>query len=95
MKTSKRAEPLRVLAPLVRDSRVGPVHLCVFLALVLSKRGTGSFDVQRREVSRLAKIKGKGTYYRVMKDLAEWGYIGYWPRKGREGSEVEVRMMQC
>lgn len=81
------------MGPLVEDARVGPVHVCVYLALVMCKRN-GAFSetwgVRREDVMRLAKITGKTTYYRVMKDLAAWGYIQYKPGDGMRRSEVSL-----
>jgi hypothetical protein len=39
---------------------------------------------------RRAKIQGRTTYYRVMKDLVRWGYVEYWPGDGRRESEVGI-----
>jgi hypothetical protein len=81
----------RLLKPLAKDGRVGPVHLCVYLALVMCMgpgMGSGRWVIRREEVMRLAKIKGRTTYYRVMKDLVKWGYIEYRPGDGRRESEV-------
>lgn len=81
-----------LMGPLVEDARVGPVHVCMYLALVLCRRGgdaSGSWGVRRAEVMRLAKIRGKTTYYRVMKDLVRWGYIEYRPGDGTRESEVQ------
>lgn len=82
-----------ILQPLMRDSRIGTVHICAFLALLQLKersRRKGVFFVRRDGVMWLAKIKGRTTYYRVMRELDEWGYIEYWPSfKGR--SKVWIR----
>jgi hypothetical protein len=78
-----------MLEQLVKDERVGPVHVCVFLALVRMKDCGERF--RREEVMRLAKVKGKTTYFRVMKDLGKWGYIDYKPSfDWKRGSEVGV-----
>lgn len=82
-----------LLAPLVEDRRIGPVHVCVYLALVVAGRQRAElFVVCREEVMRLAKIQGRTTYYRVMKDLAKWEYIEYRPGVGKGKSEVGLRL---
>jgi hypothetical protein len=47
--------------------------------------------IRREELIRLAKVEGKTTYYRVMRDLARWGYVEYRPSRDSEGrSKVRV-----
>ncbi|GGB20147.1 hypothetical protein [Puia dinghuensis] len=82
----------QLLQPLRSDERVGPVHVCVYLALLQCGGGRkGWFHIQRDEVMRLAKIKGRRTYYRVMGELAEIGFVEYWAsRNGKSGSRVRM-----
>lgn len=84
-----------MLGPLIADPRAGPVHLCLLLAIWQSgERGgrDGFFVIRKWELMRLAKIRGKTTYFRVMGDLAEWGYVEYWPSMAKEGkSRVRVK----
>jgi hypothetical protein len=82
-----------ILKPLMCDGRISTVHVCVFLALLQLKEQSkrkGVFFVRRERVMRLAKMKGKTTYYRVMGDLDKWGYIEYWP-SFKAGSKVWIR----
>lgn len=85
----------KLLAPLVADKRVGPVHVCMWLAIWQcgERQAQGGWMVIRREeLMRLAKMEGKTTYYRVMGDLARWGYIGYRPSRSKRGeSRVRVK----
>lgn len=72
----------KVLAPLMVDRRIGPVHVCLYLAIWQCgerQARNGWMMIRREELMRLAKISGRTTYYRVMGDLARWGYIGYRP----------------
>ena len=86
-----------ILGPLRGDARAGPVHLCVLLAIWMcgqAEAGAGpavGFVIRREALMRLAKIQGKTTYFRVMKELAEWGYIEYWPSMAKKGkSRVRI-----
>ena len=83
----------KVIKRLVEDGRIGPVHVSVYLALFLcmrAARGRGIGEIRREEVMRLAKIQGKTTYYRIMKDLARWEYIEYRPGDGTRSSKVRI-----
>ena len=88
----------RLLAPLVADKRVGPVHVCLYLAIWQcgERQGEdGSIVIRREELMRLAKMEGKTTYYRVMGDLARWGYVQYTPsRDGAGRSRVMINDKQ-
>ena len=86
-----------ILGPLIVDARMGPVHMTVVLAIWMCGRAEGGagpavgFVIRREELMRLAKIRGKTTYFRVMKELAEWGYIEYWPSMAKKGkSRVRI-----
>jgi hypothetical protein len=84
-----------LLAPLVRDDRVGPVHVCLYLAILqYGERQdlAAPFFIRREELMRLAKIRGKTTYFRVMGELATWGYVEYWPSRDK-GGRSRVRAM--
>lgn len=77
-----------LLAPLVADKRVGPVHVCLYLAIWQCGEGQGvggAVAIRREELMRLAKMEGKTTYYRVMADLARWGYVRYRPSRSKGG----------
>jgi hypothetical protein len=77
-----------LLAPLVGDDRVGPVHVCLYLAVLQCgerQAVAAPFVIRREELMRLAKIRGMTTYFRVMGELAEWGYIDYRPSRDKGG----------
>jgi hypothetical protein len=84
-----------LLAPLVGDDRVGPVHVCLYLAIVQCRErqsAAAPFYIRREELMRLAKIQGRTTYFRVMRELAEWGFVGYWPSRDK-GGRCRVRVI--
>jgi hypothetical protein len=70
------------LTPLQSNGRIGPVHICVYLALIQSSAGhPGWFPIDRAHIMQLAKIKGETTYYRVLRDLHKAGLVEYWPSR--------------
>jgi hypothetical protein len=75
------------------DGRTGPGHICVYLALFECSAGAGEwFVVDRRRVMEMAKVKGLGTYYRVIGDLVRMGVVEYRGARGwKRGSWVRVR----
>lgn len=81
-----------LLEPLIVDKRTGPVHLCVYLALLQCSQGReGWFTIDREEVMRLAKVSGLTTYYKVMRELVEMGLVEYWAsRNWKRGSRVRI-----
>jgi hypothetical protein len=83
-----------LLAPLVGDDRVGPVHVCLYLAILQCGERqpvATPFFIRREELMRLAKIRGKTRYCRVRGELAKWGYLEYWPSRDKGGrSRVRV-----
>jgi hypothetical protein len=54
-------------------------------------RATGYFSVGRKEGMERSKILGKERYYRCLKELAEFGYIGYEPEH-YPGKRSKVRI---
>jgi len=83
-----------ILGPLIADPRAGPVHLCLYLAVWQcgEREGRdGCFLIRRSELMFFAKIRGKTTYFRVMRELAEWGSVEYRPSMDKGGrSRVRV-----
>jgi hypothetical protein len=81
-----------ILEPLRADGRIGPVHISMYLALLHCSGGRSEwFAVERKEVMRLAKVKGKTTYYKVMGELAGMGYVEY---RGARNGGSRVRMVR-
>ncbi|SIN78234.1 hypothetical protein SAMN04488055_1316 [Chitinophaga niabensis] len=64
------------------DCRIGKGHLALYVALFLHWRKSGypvPFRTFSQQVMPLAKISAASTYHRLLKDLCEFGYIGYTP----------------
>ena len=66
------------------DHRVGPLHVSLYVVLLEISDGgesPGVFAIYRNEVMAKAKIRAASTYYKVMKELSEWGYVVYIPER--------------
>ena len=64
------------------DSRIGPVHISLFMAIVQHWNKNNCNDpicVFGKELMELAKISGVATYHKSIKELHEYGYIIYEP----------------
>jgi hypothetical protein len=86
---------MMILDAMANDDRIGPAHVCLYLAIWDSSErlGTkGSFYVCRRKLMRLSKLKGRTTYSRVIGELARWHYIDYRPSPDLRGRS-RVRVM--
>jgi hypothetical protein len=64
------------------DSRIGAGHIGLYMAF-LQQWATGGyqepFSISRSQIMKLARINGKATYHKYMRELVEFGYIEYTP----------------
>jgi hypothetical protein len=77
------------------DQRIGPLHISLYVVLLElceGEEGPGMFAICRVEVMAKAKIRGKTTYYKCMKELSDWGYVVYLPGR-RPGDKSGVRVV--
>lgn len=66
------------------DPRITPTHISIYLAML------SEFQHDKRELNlinrarnlQLAKANARSTYNKVMNDLADFGYIKYYPAFG-------------
>ncbi|HVU97998.1 MAG TPA: hypothetical protein VHE34_22395 [Puia sp.] len=75
------------------DVRMGPLHICLYVVLLDACKGGSRpdlFVIDRDEVMEKAKIGSPGTYYRLMRDLSEGGYITYRSKCGPKGMMVGI-----
>ncbi len=66
----------------VSDSRLGPMHISVYFAILycwLLQGGEGPARVKGKELMVLAKIGGPTPFYKTLKELHQFGYIDYKP----------------
>ncbi len=79
---------------IVKDSRMNPTHVSLYMALFQLwniTRFAEVFYVNRQEVMQLSKIGSKSTYHRCLKDLNNWNYIEYIPSHNiYKGSQVRM-----
>lgn len=61
------------------DPRIGSVHIAVYLAIlnICLMRGCTSLTLFSWEVMPEAKISGRMTYRKVIRELTEYGYLFY------------------
>lgn len=75
-------EITRFYAAILIDLRIKPVHISVYMALFQFynlNRFKNPVEITRSRVMKAAKITGKATYHKRMKELASFGYIQYEP----------------
>jgi len=77
---------------LAEDKRLSSYHISLYIALFQhwnANRFSDQFPISRTEVMQLARIGSANTYARSMKELANWGYIAYFPSSNlHSGSKV-------
>jgi hypothetical protein len=64
------------------DPRIGPSHISLFLAILITHRSQGyemPVAVYSRDLMKQAKISATGTYHKCLRDLKDCGYIKYIP----------------
>jgi len=79
MKTDKLMEYLSAIS---LDNRINTWHLAFYTALLLlwlQNNRENLFNVSRRKVMKLSRIKSTATYHKVLRELQAFGYIEYVP----------------
>jgi hypothetical protein len=74
-----------------KDQRISITHIGIFAALLQFRTNQGNINpikAYRQEIMKIAKITGPVTYHRCIKDLNEYGYINYVPKKNRNQKSV-------
>lgn len=74
-----------------KDQRISITHIGIFAALLQFRANQGNVNpikAYRHEIMKTAKITGPVTYHRCIKDLNEYGYINYIPKKNRNQKSV-------
>lgn len=64
------------------DSRIGPVHISLFMAIIQFWKDNeykSPICVFGHELMNLAKISGVATYHKCIHQLEEYGHIKYQP----------------
>jgi len=81
-----------------RDPRISITHIGIYAAL-LQYWQVHNFQnpiyAYSHEIMPIAKISGNATYYKVMKDLSDFGYIRYEPSyKRNQGSRIQFPLTE-
>jgi hypothetical protein len=64
------------------NPRIGTSHISLYMALFQFynlNKFQNPVNITRLKAMEAAKIRGLATYHKCMKDLAEFGYIEYFP----------------
>ena len=76
------------------DSRIGPVHISLFMAIIQFWKENdykSPICVFGHQLMSLAKISGVATYHKSIHQLEEYGYIRYEPSYDRfVGSSIYI-----
>ncbi len=67
---------------IINDPRIGPIHICLYLAILYSYKVGGEevpISTYSKDLMKLAKISSACTYHRYMLELHRYGYIYYVP----------------
>ena len=65
-----------------KDNNIRPVHMQLYFTLFMlwnRRRFVNPLAIARHDVMLKAKIHGKGTYHKAIRNLHDWGYIIYSP----------------
>ena len=76
------SELMQFLARIGDDPRIGPAHICLYLAILkywFDNEGKQPISVFAKNLMQSAKISSVSTYHRTIKDLDAYGYIKYEP----------------
>ncbi|MEO7978887.1 hypothetical protein [Flavobacterium sp.] len=69
-----------------KDHRISITHIGIYAALLQFRTENGfvnPIEVYRAEIMKLAKITGPVTYHKCIRELDEYGYIDYLPKRNR------------
>ena len=81
-----------------KDSRLGPIHVSLYLAILycwIRQGGRGPARVSGKELMPLAKIGGPTPMYKSLRELHEYGYIEYQPSfNPTEKSKVYLPLLE-
>jgi len=81
-----------------QDSRIGISHIALFSVLLYLReenQGREPFPIKREELMKSAKISSTATYFKIIRQLHEYGYIQYFPTFNRMSqSRVKLSVNQ-
>jgi hypothetical protein len=74
-----------------KDYRISITHIGIYAALLQFRSDSGFINpiqAYRYEIMKIAKITGPATYHKCMRELNEYGYITYVPKRNRNQRSV-------
>lgn len=87
-------ELTRFFTAIREDNRIGQSHISLYMALFqfyTINQFQNPVGITRATVMETAKISGKATYHKCMKDLVAFGYIQYMPSYNSSiGSKIHI-----
>ena len=79
------------------DARIATIHISLYMAILwvhLQQNNANPIKVYRAGLMRAAKISGRSTFYKTMRDLQSFGLIRYMPSFNLyQGSQVYLRRL--
>ena len=76
------------------DERIGCTHVSLYMALFQywnASRFQEYISITRSEIMKISKLKSASTHHKVLRQLADWGYIEYRPSfSPLKGSTIRV-----
>jgi hypothetical protein len=79
----------------MNDSRLAPCHITLYLGIFqhwTSQQFRSPMSVMRKEIMRLSKVNAKATYYKISRELHDFGHIEYFPAANKsETSQVKLK----
>lgn len=76
----------KFMAGISKDPRICLSHIGVFSVLLHTREELGGkepFPIRREEIMKSAKISSTATYFKIIRQLHEYGYIFYQPTFNR------------
>jgi hypothetical protein len=72
----------RFISNIASDERLRPTHVSLYVALChawIASRFQQCYNVSRRQLMMLCRIRSNTTYHKTISELIEMGYISYRP----------------
>lgn len=74
-----------------KDYRISITHIGIYAALLQFRADRGFVNpvkAYRHEIMKIAKITGPVTYHKCIRELNEYGYINYIPKRNRNQRSI-------
>jgi len=74
-----------------KDYRISITHIGIYAALLQFRANhgfTNPIEAYRYEIMKIAKISGPVTYHKCIRELSDYGYITYLPKRNRKQKSI-------